>query len=140
MAELVRRLRLEVVTPVGQPLKTEADAVDMTSVLGEFEVLPGHLPVLVALKAGSFRWRQGSKVHRAALGAGFAEARPDAVIVLADRFLASEQVDVDEARRELEKADTALKGWTGAHDGAEFGDLVRDRDWAQARVDVTAER
>lgn len=140
MAEFHHRLRLEVVTPTGQALKTDADAVDLTSVLGEFEVLPGHLPVLVALKAGPFRWRQGAKTLRAALGEGFAEARPDTVIVLAEKFLPAEQIDTAEAAQDLAAADERIKAWTGDYTGPEYGELSRQHDWAQTRVDVAHER
>ncbi len=140
MAELAHRLRLEVVTPTGQALKTEADAVDLQSVLGEFEVLPGHLPVLVALKAGAFRFRQGPRTHRAAVGEGFAEARPDAVIVLADRYVPVEQIDAAEAAAALAAADEKIRTWAGDYAGPEYGEVMRDHDWAQARVDVAGER
>ena len=140
MAELAHKLRLEVVTPSGQALKTDADAVDLASVLGEFEVLPGHLPVLVALKCGPFRWRQGPKVHRAALGEGFAEARPDAVIVLADRFEPVAEIDASKAPTDLADAEQKVAAWGDAHQGAEFATIARERDWAQACVDVLAER
>lgn len=140
MAELAHKLRLEVVTPTGQALKTEADAVDIASVLGEFEVLPGHLPMLVALKAGAFRWRQGTKVQRAAMGEGFAEARPDAVIVLADRFLALEQVDAAAAAQELAAYEEKIRTFAGDYTGPEWAELQHDHAWAQARVDVSGER
>ena len=140
MAELAHKLRLEVVTPAGQALRTDADAVDLTSVLGEFEVLPGHLPVLVALKCGPFRWRQGPKVHRAALGEGFAEARPDAVIVLADKFEPTDKIDVPDAQTDLAKAEDGIKAWQHVQQGGEFATLARERDWAQARIDVMNER
>lgn len=140
MAELAHKLRLEVVTPAGQALRTEADAVDLTSVFGEFEVLPGHLPVLVALKCGPFRWRQGPRILRAALGEGFAEARPDAVIVLADKFETTDHIDVADAQADLGQAEEKIKAWQDVQQGAEFATLARERDWAQARIDVAAER
>ena len=140
MAELAHRLRLEVVTPAGQALRTEADAVDLTSVFGEFEVLPGHLPVLVALKCGALRWRQGPKLHRAALGEGFAEARPDAVIVLADKFEPTDRIDLGGAQTDLAMAEDKIKAWQDVQQGAEFAILARERDWAQARIDVLGER
>ncbi|MBI2893126.1 MAG: ATP synthase F1 subunit epsilon [Deltaproteobacteria bacterium] len=134
-----KKLRLEVVTPTGQALKAEADAVDLTSVMGEFEVLPGHLPVLVTLRAGPFRWRAAGRVGHAAVGPGFAEARADAVIVLADQFLDANGVDVEAAQQDLAKAEEAIKAFPGPHAGGAFGEIARDRDWAQARIDVARE-
>jgi F-type H+-transporting ATPase subunit epsilon len=139
MVALPGKLRVEVVTPHGHALHAEADAVDLASVMGEFEVLPGHLPVLVALKPGPFRWRAGARTGRAAVGEGFAEARASAVIVLADQFLDAAAVDVPEAQRELAKAEESIKAFAGPQTGAAFGELARARDWAQACLDVAKE-
>ena len=139
MAAGPTKIRLEVVTPQGHALHTEADAVDLASVMGEFEVLPGHLPVLVALKSGPFRWRQGGRVSRAALGEGFAEARADAVIVLADQFMDAKEIDTEAAQKDLAKAEEAIKAFDGPQVGAVFGDIARARDWAQARIDIARE-
>lgn len=39
----------------------EVDAVFLPGVLGEFEILPGHAPIISALSAGKVRWRIGGK-------------------------------------------------------------------------------
>jgi F-type H+-transporting ATPase subunit epsilon len=107
--------------------------------MGEFEVLPGHLPVLVALRAGPFRWRVAGRTGHAAVGPGFAEARADAVIVLADQYLDAKSVDVEAAQQDLAKAEEAIKVFPGPQTGGAFGEIARTRDWAQARIDVSRE-
>ena len=46
-------IRLEIVTPRGRALLASVDEVTAPSVEGEFGVLPGHLPLLAALRTGS---------------------------------------------------------------------------------------
>jgi F-type H+-transporting ATPase subunit epsilon len=43
---------LEIVTPTGVALRKQVTDVTAPSVAGEFGVLPGHLPLLAALRTG----------------------------------------------------------------------------------------
>ncbi|MCK6590794.1 MAG: ATP synthase F1 subunit epsilon, partial [Polyangiaceae bacterium] len=49
---------LEIVTPTGVALKERVNEVTAPSVAGEFGVLPGHLPLLAALRTGLVTFRQ----------------------------------------------------------------------------------
>ena len=51
------KMSLTVVTPGGQAASTVVDEVTAPGVVGEFGVLPGHVPLLAALKAGVLSWR-----------------------------------------------------------------------------------
>ena len=57
---------LEIVTPRGRALAASVDEVTAPSVNGEFGVLPGHLPLLAALRTGMVTYRQGSETTRVA--------------------------------------------------------------------------
>jgi len=107
-------LNLEVATPLGLVLKTQADSVQAPSVKGEFGVLPGHLPLLAALKPGVLRYRVGAHVNVAAVSAGFVEAGFDRVLMLTDAFDAPKDIDEGAARGELD----SLASRTGEADAA----------------------
>jgi|SRR5580692_9425789 F-type H+-transporting ATPase subunit epsilon len=94
-------IRLEIVTPRGRALAVNVDEVTAPSVEGEFGVLPGHLPLLAALRTGIVTYRQGSETRRCAVGTGFAEAGPDKLVVLTTDFAEPEKVDPVIVRREL---------------------------------------
>ena len=49
---VAEKIELEIVTPKGRALLASVDEVTAPSVQGEFGVLPGHLPLLAALRAG----------------------------------------------------------------------------------------
>ena len=138
MASQQEVLRLEVATPLGLALKVEAESVQAPSVSGEFGVMPGHLPLLASLKSGAFKYRTSHKDHVAAVGPGFIEAGPDKVTVLTDLFVLAENVDTAEAQQELAAANARLSAYKGENDTAEYEEIVRALEWAQARIDVAA--
>lgn len=128
-------ITLEVTTPKGMVLHTEAEHVQTTSVKGEMGVLPGHLPLLGALKCGLVRWKVGNEQHVACMGPGFVEVEPDRVNVLADLFAMPDEIDVEATKQELTDAETALKGFGERYEGAEYEELQRDVDWARAKLE-----
>lgn len=132
-------LTLEVATPLGLVLTTQAESVQAPSVKGEFGVLPGHLPLLAALKPGVLRYRIGGHAHVAAVSAGFVEAGSDKVLLLTDAFVAPKDIDEEAARSELERAEANLAGFGEEYEGREFEQLQRQIDWARARLDAKAE-
>jgi F-type H+-transporting ATPase subunit epsilon len=132
-------LNLEVATPLGLALATKAESVQAPSVNGEFGVLPGHLPLLAAMKPGVLRYRAGGQLTVAAVSAGFVEAGSDKVLMLTDAFLAPKDIDESAARSDLERAQADLAGFGQEYEGREFEELQRRVDWAQARLDAKNE-
>jgi F-type H+-transporting ATPase subunit epsilon len=102
------RIAIEIVTPKGMALKTEADEVAAPSVNGEFGVLPGHLPLLAALQTGIVTYRVGTETKKCAVGPGFVEAGPDRVVLLTDRYATRDQVDPIIVRKELAEVQQKL--------------------------------
>src|SRR5947207_2650086 len=105
MAEGTNKIDLEVVTPRGRVLAAEVDEVTAPSVEGEFGVLPGHLPMLVALRSGILTYRQGGEARRCAVGAGFGEVGPHKLLVLTDEYAERESIDPVVLRKELADLD-----------------------------------
>ncbi|MBL8601276.1 MAG: ATP synthase F1 subunit epsilon [Myxococcales bacterium] len=132
-------IRLEVVTPVGAAVRADVDQVEAPSVDGEFGVLPGHLPLLAALKAGVVRYRSAGKSFVVAVGPGFAEAGPEAMSILTDRCVESADVDTAAARASLDEVTRQLDALQGSVDSAERGELVRSAEWLQAQLDAAKE-
>ena len=129
-------LQLEVATPDGLALKTEAEIVTAPSVAGEFGVMPGHLPLLAATRAGLLKYRSAGKDQVAAIGPGFVEALPDRVLLLTDAFLKPASIDRAAAERELVEAEKQLADSKLPLDAPEHVELTRKVDWARARVEA----
>ena len=130
-------LSLEVATPDGLALKTEAEIVTAPSVDGEFGVLPGHLPLLAATRAGLLKYRVSGHEEVAAIGPGFVEARPDKVLVLTDAFMKPASIDKVQAEQDLAAAERAIAELKGALDAPEHQEAQRNLEWARARVEAS---
>ena len=102
------KIQLEIVTPRGRALSASVDEVTAPSVNGEFGVLPGHLPLLAALRTGLVSYRQGNETTRCAVGAGFAEAGPDKLVILTDEYAERSQIDPVVVRKDLAEVEQQL--------------------------------
>ena len=129
-------LKLQVATPDGLALLTNAEMVTAPSVEGEFGVLPGHLPLLAATRAGLLKYRVDGKEAVAAVGPGFVEALPDGVLLLTDAFLKPSEVDLGAAERDLAEAEERIAKLDGPRDAGEHQEAERDLDWARARIEA----
>jgi len=138
MADLPTALTLEVATPLGMALAVETDSVQAPSMAGELGVLPGHVPLLAALKPGILTYKQGGQFLKAAVGGGFIEAGADHVRVITEFFQRPDQVDVEDARKDLEAAEAKLKETKSTIDDIEYKEAERAQQWAQARLLLVA--
>ena len=142
-------MKLSVTTPRGALVDTDVEEVTAPGALGEFGVLPGHVPLMSALKPGVLVYRGQAGAGAAArggvlaVGPGFLQVAPptqgdtanDKVLVLVDQALAAADVDKAEAQRDLAAAEKDLAAWHTELDGA-YQALVIRRQWAQARLDA----
>ena len=131
-------LGVNLVTPRGVVAHTDADSVQAPGELGEFELLPGHVPMLTALRPGVLTI--GTKARaRYAVSSGYLRVDPQgAVEILVEQALPAKEVDVDAAKKELASAEAELAKWG---DRPLDGDYVTLRDragWAQARIDAAS--
>ena len=139
MASSPELLTLEVATPLGLVLRTEAESVAAPSVEGEFGVFAGHLPLLAALRPGVLTYRVAGKDHVAAVGAGFVEAGPDKVLLLCDVFALPREIDTAAVQSELSDAEKELAGYGERYEGTRYEELQRQIDWCTARLQAKAD-
>lgn len=102
------KIDLEIVTPKGKALSLPVDEVTAPGVQGEFGVLPGHLPVVAALRTGLVSYRVGNDTKSCAIGPGFAEAGQNKLLILADDYSDRESVDPVLVRKEYKEIDDKL--------------------------------
>jgi F-type H+-transporting ATPase subunit epsilon len=139
MAAGAELLTLEVATPLGLVLRTEAESIAAPSVNGEFGVLAGHLPLLAALRPGVLKYRVAGKDHVAAVGAGFVEAGPEKALLLCDVFALPADIDVAQVTAELAAAERELASYGERFEGPRYEELQRQIDWCNARILAKAE-
>ncbi len=103
-----RHLTLEFVTPERAIVHEDVDEVELPGEEGFFGVLPGHAPLLAALKTGPMWYRQGGEKRFAFIGSGFAEVLPDRVSVLAQVAERAEDIDTQRAEGAKRRAEERL--------------------------------
>ena len=97
-------LMLELVTPERAVALETVDEVEIPGVDGYLGVLPGHTPLLVALKVGELWYRKGEDRTYISVAFGFAEVLPDRVRVLAQVAERATDIDIDRAEAAASRA------------------------------------
>ena len=101
---LPAHLTLELVTPERSVALETVDEVEIPGVDGYLGVLPGHTPLLVALKIGELWYRQGEERTFISVAFGFAEVLPGRVRVLAQVAESANDIDIDRAEAAANRA------------------------------------
>jgi F-type H+-transporting ATPase subunit epsilon len=105
--------QLELVSPEKLLLSRQVEMIVIPAAEGEMGVLPGHAPMIVALRGGVIRVIEGGKdVERLFVAGGFAEVTPERVTVLADEATPVAELSKAEAERRIAEADAAYNAAT----------------------------
>ena len=102
------KLHLEVVTPEKVMVSQEVDIVVAPGSLGEFGVLEGHVPFLSGIMPGELRYSSGGQTERFVVTTGFAEVSDNRVSVLVEAAEKAAEIDVERARKAMERAKERL--------------------------------
>ena len=102
-------LTVQIVTPEREVVVADdAELVIARGVEGEVGIMPGHIPLLIALSVGPLTMvRAGGKREVLAIDGGFLQVSRDQVIVLAEFAVAPSEID--RSANEAEIADLRAK-------------------------------
>lgn len=114
-----KHLRLEFVTPERSLAHEDVDELQLPGEEGYFGVLPGHAPLLAALRTGEMWYRKGSETHYAFIDGGFVEVLPDRVSIMAQVAERAEDIDLQRAEASKRRAEDLLSKPTAADADAE---------------------
>ena len=92
---------LEIITPERQFYIGPAEALILPAVDGEMGIYPGHEPVVTVIEPGELRYKAEGQWEPAAGGSGFAEIKPDYVILLVSSAEHPEEIDRKRAVMQL---------------------------------------
>jgi F-type H+-transporting ATPase subunit epsilon len=131
--EMADTFQLEIVTPEKMVVRDSAEEVQIPGKNGYLGVLPGHAPLITELSSGELSYRTGSQTHRFAVAWGFAEVLPDKVTILAETAERAEEIDVQRAQREKERAEEHLASGATEED---FTKAEAELKRAETRLEV----
>jgi F-type H+-transporting ATPase subunit epsilon len=142
-------MHLSITTPRGAVAETEVEEVTAPGLVGEFGVLPGHVPLMAALKPGVLVYRAGERTTTLAVAEGFLQVAPvaasgdahaktvDRVLVLVSDAVGARAIDVAAAQKKLAEVEAEIAAWKRELDGA-YQALLARRDWALAQINAAA--
>jgi F-type H+-transporting ATPase subunit epsilon len=131
-------LNLEIITPEKTVVKDEVDVVEATGAEGEFGIMPGHTQFLTVLKIGEIRYKKGNETVYLASSGGFAEVVEDKVTLLVDTAERSHEINIDRAKKAMERAESLLKTMT--YEQAEYRVMEMALLRAIARIGVASKK
>ena len=106
---MAEKMQLEMVTPYRKILSEQVDEVTAPGTIGEFGLLPGHIPILTTLNIGELSFKQDGKEFHVAVNWGYVEVDDDTVTVLVETAETADQIDLERAKAALGRAEEALK-------------------------------
>jgi F-type H+-transporting ATPase subunit epsilon len=77
-------MHIKILTPGHMLAEADVEAVALPSLEGEIGVLPGHMPLFVALGKGKIRTRRGVDEESYPVRGGYAQIQPDGIIVMTE--------------------------------------------------------
>ena len=128
---------VSVVTPEGAAFDGDAEMLIVPGAAGEIGVLARHAPLVAMLKAGSTRVHIGDgEIHEFATGPGFFQVLEDRAIALVDDAVKADEIDVDEATRQLEEATRELERLEAGESDADRWQLEQRIRHAENQLDA----
>lgn len=95
-------LHLKVITPLELVIDEQVDEVVGPGELGEFGILPGHVPFVTTLNPGFLKFKNGSETRTLVVHGGLAEISDDNVRILTDSAENPSSIDTEAARKEID--------------------------------------
>lgn len=97
-------LQLEILTPDRVAFEGDVASVYLQGESGRLGILPAHTPLISTLSFGVLRCDQEGREREVLCGQGFVEVSDNRVSVLVQSAESKDEVDVDRAKRSLERA------------------------------------
>lgn len=105
----MKELFVEVITPSKQVFNGKAKSVTIPGTLGSFQVLFNHAPILSSFEIGVVKIEDlDAKTLKFATGGGTVEVQNNKVLLLAESFESPEDIDVERAKKAMERAKERL--------------------------------
>lgn len=129
----MKTIKVNIVTPDGPVVETEANIIIAATETGDIGILPGHVAMVAPLQIGGLRLQKDDSTEQIAVHGGFIEVRPDVVTVLAQSAELASSIDIDRAKKAAKLAEETLQA---KKEGREHDLAALDLKRALNRINV----
>lgn len=133
-------IKLEIVTPSGIALSRDVLEVNAPTLDGEIGVLPGHLPLLAAVRTGMVAFRPASggdgEPMRYAVAHGVFEIANEKALLITEKFMKKEDVDVVAVRARFKDVGEELRAWDGDLEDKKRSELIEEEQWLATQLEL----
>ena len=117
----MKEIFVEIITPSKSVYKGQVKSINIPGTLGNFQVLFNHAPLLSTFEIGKIKLNDlNDKEIEYATSGGTVEVNDNKILVLADSAETSEEIDIERAKKAMERA----KGRLGTRDKGDI-DIMR---------------
>lgn len=134
----MKQFELKIVTPEKVIYQDVVEAVSMPTRDGEITVLPGHLPVIAAIKPGELRIKRDGKVEFFHVTRGVAEIDGTSITMLTDAAEKAEEINEQRAEEARAKAKAMIEGVKVGEE--QYADAVAQLERAISRLKIARRR
>ncbi|NIP37567.1 MAG: ATP synthase F1 subunit epsilon [Candidatus Dadabacteria bacterium] len=129
------KINLEIITPVKVVLNTEVDEVAAPGALGEFGVLPGHVPFITTLNPGLVKYTEGTDEKSLFISGGLFNVDGDNAKIITESAELPSDIDSSEANQQVEDIQKLIDGFEGSK--KELAELNKKLKIAEAKVEAS---
>lgn len=134
----MKKIELKIVTPERVLYEGSVEGVSIPTVEGEITVLPGHLPVISAIKAGELKIKKEGNYEYFSITRGVAEISGNSIVILTEAAERAEEVDEKRAEEARKKAKDLMDKVKVDEEG--YADAVAQLERALARMKIAKKR
>ena len=104
-----KKFRVDILTPFGKYLSTDADYLSVSTSMGVIGILPNHAPLISTVEISKLEIRDGNSKLIFAVGGGLIHIKEGTnVVLLLDSIERSDEIDVARALEAKKRADDRL--------------------------------
>ena len=132
-----KKMMLEVVNPYEVFFEGRIESIVLPTVDGQFGIMPGHSPIVVAVAPGIARVQMDGETKVFTVSEGFAEIGQHVVVIVCNAAEWPSEIDVDRAKSALDRAKNRFNSVTSTEEQRLYARHAIKR--AKTRLAVSAE-
>ena len=132
-----KKMMREVVNPYEVFFEGRIESIVLPTVDGQFGIMPGHSPIVVAVAPGIARVQMDGETKVFTVSEGFAEIGQHVVVIVCNAAEWPSEIDVDRAKSALDRAKNRFNSVTSTEEQRLYAQHAMER--AKARIAVSEE-